>query len=180
MPPIEILPYDPAWADQFTELRAVLLGNLSGLAADVQHLGSTAVPGLAAKPILDITVIIATRDTLPATIDRLGEIGYQHQGDLGIAGREAFRNLGRDVPRDGSGREWPVHYLYVCAADNREYRRQRAVRDFLRHHPEETAAYAALKQELAVQFAADRNGYSNAKTDFIVSILRQAAPDLVS
>ena len=67
----------------------------------------------------------------------------------------------------------------VCTTDNRELQRQRAVRDFLRQHPEEAAAYATLKHELAITYASDRSGYSNAKTDFIESILRQTAPDLL-
>jgi GrpB-like predicted nucleotidyltransferase (UPF0157 family) len=176
--PVEIVSYDPDWPRAFAELRATLADKLGPLASRIEHVGSTAVPGLAAKPILDMNVILASDANLLPTIAALQELGYEHQGDKGIRGREAFRRQGNDVPRNGSGRVWATHHLYVCSAGNRELHRQIAFRDYLREHPEQGEAYGELKRLLAERFAYDRAGYSEAKTEFIVTILRQIAPDL--
>lgn len=88
---------------------------LGDVAMRIEHVGSTSVPGLAAKPILDIDVVIESREKLPAAIERLATLGYEHEGDHNVAGREAFR------PGEGTTpRTWPAHHLYVCAQDNRE------------------------------------------------------------
>lgn len=172
--PIEIVPYDPAWPEQFTALRQVLAGALGDLAVAIEHVGSTSVPALAAKPILDIVVVLPTPESLPAAIERLGALGYFHQGDLGLAGREAFDREGPDVPRDGSGRVWPTQHLYACPEANIHLRRQVALRDYLRAHPDEARAYGELKLRLAQDFRNDRRAYTEAKTEFILGIYRKA------
>jgi GrpB-like predicted nucleotidyltransferase (UPF0157 family) len=173
--PVIIVPYDPAWPAAARALAQVYAAALSDLTTAVEHVGSTSVPGLAAKPIIDINIVIASRALLPEVIERLASLGYQHQGDLGIVEREAFKGDGSDeVPRDGSGRHWPAHHLYVCAADNEELRRQILFRDWLRTHPEDADAYGALKEQLAQRFRHDREGYTNAKTAFIEEVLRAA------
>jgi GrpB-like predicted nucleotidyltransferase (UPF0157 family) len=132
---------------------------------------STSVPGLAAKPILDVDVVIESARALPGAIAKLATVGYEHQGDLGIPGREAFRNPSRDVPRDGSGREWPEHHLYVCAEDSRELARHVALRDHLRAHPAAAREYGDLKRSLARQHPTDIDSYIRGKTAFIEAIL---------
>lgn len=89
--PVVIVDYDPLWPKQFETLRYRLANVLGGLALTIEHVGSTAVPGLAAKPILDIDVLLRSPDDLPSAIAALASIGYLHRGDLGIPGREAFR-----------------------------------------------------------------------------------------
>lgn len=173
--PIEVVPYDRAWPAQFEEVRAILAGALGDLALAVEHVGSTSVPGLAAKPILDIVVVIPAADSLAAAvIERLAGLGYFHQGDLGLAGREAFGREGSDVPRDGTGRAWLTHHLYVCSVGNTHLVRHLALRDFLRDHPEETRAYGDLKLRLAREFRQDRRAYTEAKTEFILDVYRKA------
>lgn len=174
---IEIVEYDPAWSRTFDELRAVLNRALGGLALAVEHVGSTSVPGLAAKPIIDLDVVIAAHDQLPHVIGRLRPLGYAHQGDLDIAGREAFGREGEDVPRDGSaGRTfWPTHNLYVCAQNNRELGRHLAFRNYLRAHPDQAAAYEDLKRDLARRHQGDIDTYSRAKTNFVEGILQKAS-----
>jgi GrpB-like predicted nucleotidyltransferase (UPF0157 family) len=176
--PIKIVPYDPIWPQQFEELREVLAEKLRALTLGIEHVGSTAVPGLPAKPILDVDIVIATQKDLAPAVAALQELGYEHQGDLGIPGREAFRYSGRDVPRNGSGREWPRHHLYACVEGNRELRRHLAFRDYLRQHPEEIATYSALKYKLAEEFAMDRHAYAEAKSEFVVTILGRVDPSL--
>jgi GrpB-like predicted nucleotidyltransferase (UPF0157 family) len=156
--------YDPRWPAQFETLRSRLASSLNGLAITIEHVGRTSVPGLAAKPIIDIDVLLRSPDDLPPAIAALASIGYRHRGDLGIPGREAFRAPAGDFP----------HHLYVCPTDT-EYRRHLSFRDHLRAHMEDANAYAALKRELALKFGEDREGYNNAKREFVERTLRKSA-----
>ena len=165
--PVIIEDYDPRWPEQFESLRARICRALGLLAVAVEHVGSTAVPGLAAKPIIDLDVLLRDPGDLAEAIARLAGLGYAHRGDLGVPGREAFQ-----APPD----EFP-HHLYVCMPDSREYRRHLAFRDHLRCHPEDAKEYASLKRKLAAEFGPDREGYSQAKTEFVKKILGQAAPE---
>jgi GrpB-like predicted nucleotidyltransferase (UPF0157 family) len=162
--PVVIVDYNPLWPEQFETLRARLAIALGGLALTIEHVGSTAVPGLSAKPILDIDVLLKSSRGLPLAISALSSIGYQHRGDLGIPGRDAFREPA------GSLR----HHLYVCP-DNREYQRHITFRNHLRSHPEDASAYGILKRELAIRFRDDREAYNDAKSDFVERILRTLA-----
>ena len=168
---IEIVEYDPQWAKSFDELKNALTNVLGDLAIRAEHVGSTAVPGLAAKPIIDIDVVIESRDVLPKAIKVLSRVGYFHEGDLGIPGREAFKRSSPDVPKDGAGRSWPVHHLYLCDKDNRELQRHIAFRDFLRAHPEYVERYAQLKRLLARTHSEDREAYTEGKTQFIAGVM---------
>lgn len=171
-----IVEYDPQWPAQFEALRAVIANALRELALRIEHIGSTSIPGLAAKPIIDIDTVIASAELLPDVIHALGGLGYSHQGERGVPTRESFARAGSDVPRDGSGRNWPPHHLYVCAEGSREIVRQTAFRDYLRAHPEQAAAYEALKRDLARRFPDDPEAYCDAKSDFVEGVLRRALP----
>src|SRR5262249_42025457 len=107
---VVVVPYDPVWPDVFAAFRTVFLSRLEGLAVAVEHVGSTSVPGLCAKPVIDIDIVIGTRGHLPSVIERLESLGYRHVGDLGVPSREAFKRESASVPCDGSGREWPSHH----------------------------------------------------------------------
>jgi GrpB-like predicted nucleotidyltransferase (UPF0157 family) len=161
-PPVIIVDYDPSWVSQFEALRTRLSEALGALALEIEHVGSTAVPGLAAKPIIDINVVIRTRDDLPAVIHALAGIGYRHEGDLGVADREAF---------DGPNR---THHLYVCSQTSESLRRHLVFRDYLRTHPADAQLYANLKWEAALRFRDDRTAYTAAKSAFIADILERA------
>lgn len=171
--PVVLAAYDAAWPVRFAELRSVYGAALGVLARSIEHIGSTAVPGLLAKPIIDIDIVISSRAAMPQVISGLGALGYRHRGDQGVPGREAFARDGfDDVPRDGSGRRWPSHNLYVCAQDAEELRRHLVFRDRLRADPETAAAYAALKQRLAAIHRDDRDAYCDAKSEFVEAIVR--------
>jgi GrpB-like predicted nucleotidyltransferase (UPF0157 family) len=163
--PIVIEDYDPHWQEQFEVLRAQIAAVLRPLAAAIEHVGSTAVPGLAAKPIIDIDVLLRSAADLPEAITRLATLGYQHRGDLGVPGREAFRPPANDV----------ASHLYVCAPECLEYARHITFRKHLRMHPEDARAYESLKRALAVEFRNDREAYNQAKTEFVEKVLRCAA-----
>ena len=172
--PILVVDYDPNWPIIFADLSRVIAESLGELALSIEHVGSTSVPGLAAKPIVDFDVVVESRRAVSESIEHLARLGYIHQGDLGVPGREAFRHGGDDeVPRDGSGRKWPTHNLYVCAKDNEALALHLAFRDYMRQNPKEAAAYAELKRGLAQQFPHDMDAYVNAKTEFVESILRR-------
>jgi GrpB-like predicted nucleotidyltransferase (UPF0157 family) len=174
--PVDIIPYNPAWPLIFEGLKGVYARALGPLALAIEHVGSTAVPGLAAKPIIDIDVVIPSPDVLPEIIRLLATLGYRHQGDLGVPGREAFAGEGVDeVPRDGTGRYWPVHQLYICAADSDELHRHLQFRDWLRTHPVRAAEYSRLKAHLTPIEREDREGATEAKTAFIAATLTAAA-----
>jgi GrpB-like predicted nucleotidyltransferase (UPF0157 family) len=163
MSTVIVVAYDPSWPALFERIRASVWPAVHDLAAAIEHVGSTSVPGLAAKPIIDL-VIVVPMERVPSVIGRLDSLGYQHRGDLGIAGREAFR------PPVGS----PEHHLYVCPPDSPGLANLIAFRDQLRRRPELAHAYGALKTDLAAQFGHDRAAYVAAKTAFIVDVLRQA------
>jgi GrpB-like predicted nucleotidyltransferase (UPF0157 family) len=158
---VQVVDYDLDWAEQFALLRNRLWPSVHDIALSVEHVGSTSVPGLAAKPIIDLDMVIPTRSELPLVISRLGAIGYVYQGNLGIEDREAFFS-----PDDE-----PPHNLYVCPRDSVGLRNHIALRDHLRGHEEDAIAYAALKRRLAMEFTHDVERYAEGKTDFILSIL---------
>ncbi|HEY2050305.1 MAG TPA: GrpB family protein, partial [Caulobacteraceae bacterium] len=122
------------------------------------------VQGLAAKPIIDVDIVIKDDEQLPLVIRLLEGARYAYEGDLGVPGRYAFRPP-NDLPR---------HHPYVCSKDNLELMRHVAFRNFLRENPTEAEAYAVLKIDLARRYGADRDGYSVAKTEFVERILQQA------
>lgn len=159
--PVEVVPYDPAWPAAFASLRARIAPVLGDLAAGIEHVGSTAVPGCDAKPIVDVDVVLRRSDDFDEAARRLATLGYAHLGDLGIVGREAFR-----APAGT-----PRHHLYVCAAGSAQLQAHLTLRDALRADPTLAAAYGALKRDLAVEFRHDRDAYTEGKTAFIGSVL---------
>jgi GrpB-like predicted nucleotidyltransferase (UPF0157 family) len=163
MPLIVVVDYDPAWPQMFETLRARIEPVVADIAVAIEHIGSTSVPGLAAKPIIDMVVVVPP-DRVATAIDRLATLGYAHKGDLGIPGREAFAH----PP------EMPRHHLYVCPVGNIGLVNPLALRDYLRAHPDAAAEYAALKRRLAVRFADDVDGYVESKSAFILDVLRKS------
>lgn len=160
-----IADYDPAWARQFAEIAGrVWAAFASGPLIAVEHIGSTAVMGLAAKPIIDIDVVVPSRSDVPNAVARLATLGYTHQGDLGISGREAFERPPRSTP----------HHLYLCVCGNAEYCRHMTFRNYLRDHWDEAKRYEALKRDLAARFPNDRAAYSAGKADFVEAALEKA------
>lgn len=165
--PVVIVEYEPNWPSIFEDLRKQLLPALEGIAVAIEHVGSTAVPGLVAKPIIDIDVVVASTADIPEAIERLKTLGYEHRGDLGIPGREAF-----SLPPG-----LPTHYLYVVVLDSKAYWDHVLLRDWLRSHSDDARRYAELKRANASRFQSDRDGYTWAKADFVEGILERARED---
>jgi GrpB-like predicted nucleotidyltransferase (UPF0157 family)/RimJ/RimL family protein N-acetyltransferase len=169
--PVIIVDYDPAWPSRFEALRARLAPALEALGVQIVHVGSTSVPGLAAKPVIDLNIVLRSAADLPSAIERLAALGYVHEGDLGIAGREAF------ATPPGYGRH--DHHLYVCAPDWTGHADQIAFRDYLRAHRRTALAYARLKRSLAQIHRTNRSAYANAKAGFVAAVLRRARAALI-
>jgi GrpB-like predicted nucleotidyltransferase (UPF0157 family) len=155
--------YDPQWPAIFESLRQRISAALGPLVIGIEHVGSTSVPNMCAKPIIDFDVIVEPKD-VQAAIAAVEALGYRHEGNLGIDGREAFRWTA----------EFPEHHLYVCPKDSPALRRHLLFRDFLRGHPDAARKYAELKKELAQQFHDDRTKYQDAKAAFIDSLVQEA------
>ncbi len=158
--PVIVLDYDPRWPELFQSLRKRIAAALGDMAEAIEHVGSTAVPGLVAKPIIDIDVLLASEPMLPAATERLANLGYLHRGNLGVPEREAFRAPVGDPP----------HHLYVCPPCSAEFRRHMAFRDYLRAHPEDAKIYGDLKIALAERFREDRPAYNAAKGDLVAEL----------
>ena len=161
-------PYNPEWPHMFHQLQTFLYRNLAGTYYAIEHVGSTAVPGLAAKPVIDVDIVMR-EGKWEQVKNRLIAAGYEYQGERGVTGREAFRM--KDAGLKGA---LPEHHLYVCAADAEELRRHRAFRDYLVEHPEWVERLSAHKLALAARFGDDREAYQAAKSPIVEEILALA------
>lgn len=162
--PVVVVEYDPEWPARFERLRDRIWPAVADIALRIEHVGSTSVPGLAAKPVIDMTVVVAGRADVATAIEGLARLGYRHRGTLGIEDRDAF-----DHPAD-----LPRHNLYVCPEGTIGVVNQIAVRDYLRAHPDVAQAYGVLKKALATRFPDDIDQYVFGKTDFVLDVLRRA------
>jgi GrpB-like predicted nucleotidyltransferase (UPF0157 family) len=162
MPPIVVVGYDSTWPEVFAQISSRVWPVVRDVALAIEHVGSTAVPGLAAKPIVDIDIVVRDALAVSKAIERLATLGYAHRGNLGAEGREAF-NSPTGLPR---------HHLYVCPEDSLALKNHLAFRNFLRTNPGEALKYGQLKRELAIMFADDIDSYIAGKTPFILDGLR--------
>lgn len=157
--PVVVVDYDPAWPGIFERERMALSVALRGTARRIEHVGSTSVPGLAAKPIIDVMVGVDSFDGVEAVVRGMVGLGYIHLGENGIPRRHYFEK--------GEGGAGTVLHVHVVELGSEYEARYLALRDYLRANPAERDAYAALKRELAERFGEDREGYTEAKTEFI-------------
>jgi GrpB-like predicted nucleotidyltransferase (UPF0157 family) len=160
---VQVVDYDPEWPAVFDALASRVRACLGDVALRIEHIGSTSVPGLPAKPVIDMDAVVRSTAEIPLAVERLATIGYDHEGDLGIPGREAFW--------------WPAgeqrHHLYLLVEGARELRRHIAFRDALRADTTLRDEYAALKGSLADQHRTDIEGYVAGKDAFVESVLRR-------
>lgn len=162
---VRVVPYDTAWPELFVEeqrrLDAILIKE--GVALAIEHTGSTAIPGLAAKPILDILAGAPHPVALARAIDTLQHADYIYRGEQGIPGRHFFRR--------GNPRQYHIH-LTLTGSDF--WREHLLFRNYLRANPQVAAEYAALKHILAERHPFDREAYIEGKTEFVQRVLREA------
>jgi GrpB-like predicted nucleotidyltransferase (UPF0157 family) len=161
---VELVPYDKRWPELFEAERAELMTLRAHGIKDIQHVGSTAIPGLAAKPIVDVMVGVEPLLVGQGLLDALKRLGYEYFGEYGIPGRHFFR---KGDPR--------THHLHWVGWGGDFWVRQVDFRDYLRAFPEEAERYERLKRDLAARFSSDRDSYTKAKTHFVEDILLKAA-----
>lgn len=169
---IVVVPYKKQWAENFNKLKSIIWPQVDEFALSIEHVGSTSVPGLCAKPIIDLDVVVRDQESLNKAIRALTDLGYTHRGDLGIKGREAFKSPDLNIS----------HHLYACIEGNTALQNHLILRNHLLEHQEDKNTYGALKMKLAKIHSNDIDAYIEGKSKFILSILKQYefAPDQLS
>ncbi|MBN1648567.1 MAG: GrpB family protein [Spirochaetales bacterium] len=167
--------YNPEWPGRFRRIRDVIAESLDNPDITIEHIGSTAVPGFAAKPIIDIDIVFGDYADFADIKSRLELIGYFHNGDQGIPGREAFKRDPAAVKHDIL--DTISHHLYACPADSAELRRHLLFRDHLRRNARARQEYRELKLELARETDNDRKKYAALKEararEFVLKIVER-------
>lgn len=157
---IEVVPYDPNWMMQFRDEASLITPLLGDNFVAIHHIGSTSVPGLVAKPTIDMILEVNDIELIDACNDRMSVLGYEAWGEYHMPGRRFFLK----------GDEKRTHHIHTFQTGSFEIARHLYVRDYLKTHPEEVRAYADLKIQLAHQFAHDRKRYVLAKADFVKAL----------
>jgi GrpB-like predicted nucleotidyltransferase (UPF0157 family) len=160
---IEIVEYTPKWATTYQQEKELINAVLNQELLDIQHIGSTSVPGLGAKPILDILIAVQGLGTAEKYCTQLQSLGYEHVSHAEDAERLFFR---KGTPR--------THHLHIVEHGSWTYWRHILFRDYLLAHPEIAQQYEQLKREMALKFKADRVAYTQSKAKLVQLIVAQA------
>ncbi|WP_428230203.1 GrpB family protein [Flavobacterium sp.] len=161
---IIVVPYNPDWAEEFQKIEKELFAVLKDVVLAIEHVGSTSVAGLYAKPIIDIDVVVEN-NMFEAVKQKLKEIDYEHAGNLGIEGREAFSYTNKEHLME--------HHLYVCHKESNELKRHITFRDYLRKHDDDKDRYGQIKIEMAKKFPHDIENYLLGKQSVILDIYKK-------
>ncbi|MBN9376817.1 MAG: GNAT family N-acetyltransferase [Chlamydiales bacterium 38-26] len=157
---IVVVPYNPLWPTMFEQESRLILQALGPNCLSIHHIGSTSVPGLSAKPILDILPIVKNIQEVDQAIRAMESLEYQSKGEHGMAFRRYFQK----------GKNFTTHHVHVYEEGNPEIDRYLKFRDWMRRHADDALAYAKLKIELATRFPEDMLQYCNGKDAFVASI----------
>ncbi|MDO3411287.1 GrpB family protein [Saccharibacillus sp. CPCC 101409] len=160
---VRLSEYTPDWALRFEREAAFLRGVFGGEILRFEHFGSTSVPGMKAKPVIDMMAIVRDISAIDGYNDEMIALGYDAAGDWGIPGRRLFRK----------GGEERTHHIHFYEAGSPQIARHLALRDYLRARPDEAAAYSSFKEELAARFE-ETSGYSPAKKAFVSELEKRA------
>ena len=162
---ITVAAYNPLWAKKYEEESALIKDILADNCIAVYHIGSTSVPGLAAKPIIDIMAVVRSLEQVDCVAEAFSKIGYEYLGEFGIEGRRYLR-------KGGDERTHQIHIFQMNDRNNIE--RHLAFRNYMRTHEKERMEYAKLKIELAQKFPYDIDGYCDGKESFVREIEKAA------
>lgn len=163
---VVIVDYNPDWPAMYEQEKVRILAIIGNHVVDIQHAGSTAIEGLAAKPVIDILIGVADLLLVERTVEPLQGLGYVYKGENGIARRHFFY-------RNVAGKR--AFHIHMMETNHDEWNKMRLFRDYLRLHSEDARHYGDLKRELATQYGEDRVGYTDAKASFVEAILVKAA-----
>ena len=162
---VVVLPYDEAWKSAFERIKDEIEEAIGDLIIGIEHIGSTSVEGMTAKPCIDIDVIIEDYSVFYAVVSRLNTIGYIYEGDLGIKNREAFKYSGKE--------HLQMHHLYVCPKYSEELHRHITFRNFLLSNPTAAKKYSLIKEKAAELFQNDIDGYIEYKSSCIEELYKE-------
>ncbi len=170
-----VVEYVKEWSQDFLKIKTELQKAITVM-SNIQHVGSTSIPGMKAKPIIDIDVGLKNWGNFENVKSKLATIGYEYEGDRGITGREAFCRNGKVHNEILDGID---HHLYVCSVDNEEYKRHILFRDYLRNHDEARDRYNQIKEEILAKVGSEnRAGYVQMKEenyrDFFEDVISKA------
>ena len=165
--PVILVQYDAEWPAEFAREATAIRAALVDLEIELHHIGSTAVGGLSAKPVIDILLIVSSLAVLDTSADRLVRLGYEGRGEFGVPGRRFFQKTRDDGVR--------THQIHAYAAGDGAIRRHLDFRDFLKTHQIVADAYGRLKAELAERHGHDVEAYAEGKTTFVREVERIAA-----
>lgn len=170
---VRIVDYDPSWPDRYRDERARVLEAAGKWLVAIEHIGSTSVPGLAAKPIVDMMAAVASLDDTEHIIEPLAALGWDYvpEYEVEMPHRRYFRKGRR-------GSDGDKYHLHVVEPDGEFWRRHLAFRDYLRQHAQAAREYADLKRQLAAEHGTDMDAYTDAKSAFIRGIEEKAAAAL--
>ena len=162
---VQVVPYDPSWPSRYRREAALLREALGDCLVEIHHIGSTSVPGLWAKPIIDIRPVVTAVEEADRRRAALEALGYEYLGEFGIPGRRYLRK----------GGDHRTHQVHLFGRESRdEIRRHLAVPAYLRCHPDAARDYAQLKRRLARRFPRDIDGYCDGKDAFVKALERAA------
>ncbi|MBG9812075.1 glutamate-rich protein GrpB [Bacillus endophyticus] len=161
--------YTSNWASSFQKEKKLLKDIMSDTVISIEHIGSTSVKGLGAKPILDIIVGVCNLEEVDCFIEPLNNIGYEHVFHKEFPNRRFFR---KGVWRAGT------HHLHIYKYESEEWNSNILFRDYLRKHPDVRDQYNQLKIELARKYSFDRVGYTEAKAPFITDVIQKAKDEI--
>lgn len=156
--------WNPKWKDEFERIADSLGEDVIYNSVKIEHVGSTSVEGLSAKPIIDLDIVIEN-DKFEIIKRLLNDKGYKHEGDLGIEGREAFSYSGKE--------ELMTHHLYVCTKDSEELFKHITFRDFLKNNSALASEYSKVKEQAAVLYPDDIDKYMEFKSEIIEKIYKR-------
>ena len=156
--------WNPKWKDEFERIVDSLGEDVIYNSVKIEHVGSTSVEGLSAKPIIDLDIVIEN-DKFEIIKRLLNDKGYKHEGDLGIEGREAFSYSEKE--------ELMTHHLYVCPKDSKELFKHITFRDFLKNNPDLASEYSKVKEQAAVLYPDDIDKYMEFKSEIIEKIYKR-------
>lgn len=165
---VVVVEYDPQWPARYEQEKASILEALGEWIVAISHVGSTAVPGLGAKPIIDIMAAISRLDLVRECIEPLGCLHYEYLGEYGIPDRHYFRK----PPESNAATR--THHLHMVEHSSGFWERHLLFRDYLRAHPKTALEYYNLKKALSIQYGTDRAAYTDAKTEFIEAVVARA------
>lgn len=158
---VKVSDYNSEWSNWYSEIKDSIWPRICEVALGMEHVGSTSIEGLSAKPIIDIDIIIGSQHFFNEVKQVLEALGYEHKGDLGIPQREVFHHHDAKHP----------HHLYVCTADSLALKNHLAVRNMLRQHHDLVELYGEIKQNASSK-AADGDEYCKMKTNFLIEVLK--------